>query len=54
VDLVEKSILKPRIGKHILGEVVNLWSGILDYVENIIEAMEEAMSFVKNMDYGIL
>jgi predicted nucleotidyltransferase len=24
VDLVEKSILKPRIGKHILGEVVNL------------------------------
>jgi len=24
VDLVEKSILKLRIGKHILGEVVNL------------------------------
>jgi len=23
----------------------------LDYVEDIIEAMEDAMSFVKNMDY---
>ena len=26
VDLVEKSVLKPRIGKHILKEVEYLWT----------------------------
>ena len=29
VDLVEKSALKPRIGKQILNEVVYLWKGRL-------------------------
>lgn len=29
VDLVEKSALKPRIGKYILSEVVYLWKEIL-------------------------
>jgi hypothetical protein len=27
VDLVEKRTLKPRIGKHVLEEVVNVWQG---------------------------
>ena len=29
VDLVEKSALKPKIGKRILSEVVNIWKGKL-------------------------
>ena len=31
VDLVEKKSLKPRIGEHILKEVVILWEKLLKY-----------------------
>jgi len=40
IDLVEKSALKPRIGKQILSEVVILIKRkVSDYMEDIIEAM---------------
>lgn len=51
VDLVEKSALKPRIGRHIKRVSSLMKREIGDYIEYVITAMDKAMNFVKNVSY---
>lgn len=53
VDLVEKQTLKPRIGKHVLDEVVRIWQKSTWIIEDIVRAMDDSLSFVKEMRYDI-
>jgi hypothetical protein len=54
VDLVMKSALKPRIGKCILKEVgggIFMKREIGDYLQDIVDAMDKAIYFIKDISY---
>ena len=53
VDLVMKTALKPRIGKHILAEVRYLQTtkDYRDYLDDIINAIGDVEDFTKDMTY---